>query len=235
MTIQWLVESLAQWKQVDEKPYLLDVDRSQQSGVPSDDPENGVGASSSEDDRAITGDELEDAYGDEDGDGAETDDTDAPAELTAPLQPLSPEDEKAMYDDLKEFLGSDDESDTESDGSDSSIPSTNSTPGKRKRKRNTDSANSTDAEDSDASVTDGVGSMLQRRKKQAMERTTSLTNVTSAEKSSGLPSPDATGPEEGQEAVREPVEGNESDDFDDAALEAEMMAELEKESDIDDA
>jgi len=74
---------------------------------------------------------------------------------------------------------------------------------------------------------------LQRRKKQAMERTTSLTNVTSADKSSGLPSPDTTGPEEDKEAGAEAVEGNETDDLDDAALEAEMMAELEKESDAD--
>ena len=71
----------------------------------------------------------------------------------------------------------------------------------RKRKReDTDSVGGSDAEDSDASV-NGL-TRLQRKKKRALERTTGLANVAMAEKSSGLPSPDTTGPEE-EEAQEE--------------------------------
>jgi len=229
---EWLVECLVQWKRLKEGSFLLDVDRPDQSRILVD--ENGEAITSSEGEEFNALLEESNANNLDSEDGAETDDMDE-APPTEPITPLpkemSPEAEKAMYEEFEDFLGSDNESGTESDASESGAPSTTSTPGKRKRKRNTDSANSTDAEDSDASA--NGGSKLQRRKKQAMERTTSLTNVTSADKSSGLPSPDTTGPEEDKEAGAEAVEGNETDDLDDAALEAEMMAELEKESDVD--
>jgi len=58
-----------------------------------------------------------------------------------------------------------------------------------------------------------------------------LNNVVTADKSSGLPSPDTTGPDEGQ---GDEDNGNgfmEDIDDDSAALEAELMAEFERESD----
>jgi RNA polymerase II subunit A-like phosphatase len=99
------------------------------------------------------------------------------------------------------------------------------------------------SEDSDASSTST--SRLQRRKKRTLERVTSLTNVVTADKSSGLPSPETTGPEEDNslpyEELGEDMEdkivkpeghdiAEEDHDYDDG-LEAEMLAEFEKNDD----
>ncbi|KAF2711698.1 hypothetical protein K504DRAFT_428361 [Pleomassaria siparia CBS 279.74] len=93
--------------------------------------------------------------------------------------------------------------------------------------------NVSEGDDSDSSITST--SRLQRRKKRTMERVTSLTNVLSADKSSGLPSPETTGPEEGQ-CEEEPKDtdpaGLAADDSDaDDGLEAEMMAAMNSDND----
>lgn len=63
-----------------------------------------------------------------------------------------------------------------------------------------------------------------------MERVSSLTNVLTADKSSGLPSPETTGPEEeqGEEGdVVKPAGLDLGDEDYDDALEAEMLAQFE--------
>jgi RNA polymerase II subunit A-like phosphatase len=138
---------------------------------------------------------------------------------------------ESVDDEFDEFMNetdTDGENDSESD-SGRSDNSTNSKPdqNKKKRKRTNGSVDTSEAEESDSSTTST--SRLQRRKKRTMERVTSLTNVVTAEKSSGLPSPDATGPEEGQGEDEEggPEENGEApdlqEDYDDG-LEAELLA-----------
>lgn len=144
--------------------------------------------------------------------------------------PISPfkEDWGEMEDELREFMGSDyedsddaengEEGDEESaqdnesvkNGANGQSPPLAERPSKRKRP---DSGRSTDGEDSDASISSlNRGSNLQRRKRKAFERTSSLTNVRGA----------------GDE---QPAGTDDGDDGDAVALalEAEMEAELAKE------
>jgi RNA polymerase II subunit A-like phosphatase len=122
----------------------------------------------------------------------------------------------SVDDELAEFLDGTDSEDEKSD-SDESIRSDS-----KKRKRSTNSTDVSDAEESDSSVT---SSKLQRRKKRTMQRVTSLTNVELAGKSSGLPSPDTTGPEEDEEKANGVAE-----DYDDG-LEAQLIAGFEDSDD----
>ena len=131
-------------------------------------------------------------------------------------------------------------------GSESSANGTkppNSAP-TRKRKRKREGDIRADLADDDQGDQGASGSRLQKRKKKAIERTTSLNNVTSAaDKSSGLPSPDATASDEGARAPAGASQGDEAveqkgaaeaaegaDDLEDDGLEAEMLAEFARES-----
>jgi RNA polymerase II subunit A-like phosphatase len=138
----------------------------------------------------------------------------------------------SVDDELADFLNEPDTDDEHNDSDSDSVRSDNSTasdarPNKKKRKRTTNSTDISEAEESDSSVMSV--SKLQRRKKRTMERVTSLTNVVTADKSSGLPSPETTGPEEGQGDDEEKGSGANAvapdlqDDYDDA-LEAELLA-----------
>ncbi|EKG22436.1 BRCT domain-containing protein [Macrophomina phaseolina MS6] len=246
VTVDWLKECFVTWQRVSEAPHIIHVEPDERGphasqGSPFDafeDLDDGTVMSSSDEDAATADTELEDVV---DGDPASDEELEE-------MMPTSPVDEtNLMLDDtdreelekeLAEFL--DDESDTDgessekSDGfeSDASVRSEASdTSAPKKRKRNPNSADNSEASDSDSNMTDDgavsiAGSKLQRRKKRALERVTSLTNVANVEHSSGLPSPDTTGPEEGQEdagQVHEP-----DADEDDDALEAELLAEFEK-------
>ena len=105
-----------------------------------------------------------------------------------------------MQDELADFLGS--EVEEESDGGESDAGADaggdGDTPNRKKRKRSVGSGPPSDPEDSDASVSSRLGSQLQRRKKKALERTSSLTNAFTAD-DVGLPSPEATAAEETKE------------------------------------
>lgn len=192
---------------MDETPYLIEMDAADRGGSPVPDLE----------DESINGTGDEEA---EDG-------------PHSPIVEMSDEAWAALDDELAEFM---DETDTDggSDTDTDSIRSENSTASdaktaKQKRKR-TDSTEASEAEESDGSVTST--SRLQRRKKRTLERVTSMTNVVTAEKSSGLPSPETTGPEEEQGEDEEKVaEANGGapdleDDYDDG-LEAELLAGLD--------
>lgn len=167
----------------------------------------------------------------------------------SPIVEMSNDDWAQLDDELADFMNATDseasESDTDSVRSENSTASTatdlKQNGGKKKRKRtSTHSADGSEAENgaesdrSDSSV-NSTTSRLQRRKKRTMERVTSLTNVVLAEsKSSGLPSPETTGPEEdqGDEVDGQVMEKNPEangaapdlqDDYDDG-LEAELLA-----------
>jgi RNA polymerase II subunit A-like phosphatase len=205
---EWMTQCCTQWRHVDESPYLIELDEADRGGSPFEGLED--------DSINVTGDE----------DGAEP--------IESPVQlDMSADQWKSMGDELDDFLNDSDGTEDASASDTDSIQSTNSTNSnsKRKRKRETDSNGESDEEESDTSVTSA--SKLQRRKRRTMERVTSLNTVVNADKSSGLPSPETTGPEEEQgedDGKTFDPQGQAADidsDYDDG-LEAEMMAEFEK-------
>jgi RNA polymerase II subunit A-like phosphatase len=232
---EWMFQSCSRWERVDETPYLIEIDPAER------------GTSPLEDDSLNASDE---------------DDADDLADDPITLN-LTADSWNSVDDELAEFMQGDDDEDSEhpseSDGersdserseggrseggrSDDSTASTSSK-GQKKRKRSSNSNGSTtdgsEADESDTSVTNT--SRLQRRKKRTMERVTPLTTVLTAEKSSGLPTPEATGPEAtGPDAL--PVEKAKAGPEDngvapdlaedgDAALEAELIAGFENSDD----
>jgi len=225
VTPSWLTECFSRWRRVDERPHLIEVERDDhmvQDSLPFEELEDGVVLSESED----TGGEegvpvLPDDFEDEGTDVAGQEEERSPIECTD-------EQWMAMNDELQDFL---DEEDTEEENMSVASEDLRDMPAEerqeylksRKRKReDTDSPGASDAEDSDASV-NGL-TMLQRKKKRALERTTGLANVAMADKSSGLPSPDTTGPEE-EEAQEEE---------DDDELEAAILAGFEDDGENED-
>jgi RNA polymerase II subunit A-like phosphatase len=209
---EWMFQCCSRWEHLDETPYLIELDPAERTGSP------------------FADDDSINATGDEDGD--------EPAESPVTLD-LSAGNWESVDDEFDEFMNETDtdgenESESDSGRSDNSANSKRDS-NKKKRKRMNGSVDTSEAEESDSSTTST--SRLQRRKKRTMERVTSLTNVVTAEKSSGLPSPDATGPEEGQGENEEggleggpeagPGEKGEApdlqEDYDDG-LEAELLA-----------
>ncbi|ORY13302.1 hypothetical protein BCR34DRAFT_481242 [Clohesyomyces aquaticus] len=174
----WMFQCCTRWERVDETPYLIEVDAAERGGSPFGNLED--------EDIAVTGDE----------DGDNIDEAESPVQLD-----MSDEKWQSLGDEFQDFMDESEDTDNGSDSDSESVHSeagalAESKSGKKKRKRTTGSTDVSDAEDSDASV--NSTSRLQRRKKRVLERVTSLTNVVSADKSSGLPSPETTGPEEGQ-------------------------------------
>jgi RNA polymerase II subunit A-like phosphatase len=170
---EWMFQCCSRWEHLDETPYLIELDPAERTGSP------------------FADDDSINATGDEDGEEL--------AESPVTLD-LSANNWESVDDEFDEFMNETDtdgenESESDSGRSDNSANS-KSGPNKKKRKRTNGLVDTSEAEESDSSTTST--SRLQRRKKRTMERVTSLTNVVAAEKSSGLPSPDATGPEEGQ-------------------------------------
>lgn len=201
---EWMFQCCSRWERVDETPYIIEVDRAER------------GASPIEDDSL-------NASGDEEVDGF----ADSPVTVN-----LTADNWDSMDNEFAEFMNSDDTDGEHASESDSerSDDSTASTPSRTRKKRKRTNGNTTDgseAEESDSSA--ASTSRLQRRKKRTMERVTSLTNVVSAEKSSGLPTPEATGAETlpAEEMKQGPEENGVAPDLqddNDDALEAELLA-----------
>jgi RNA polymerase II subunit A-like phosphatase len=204
---EWMFQCCSRWEHVDETPYLIEVDPAERSGSPLED--DSINAS-----------------GEEDGD----DFADSPVTLN-----LTADNWDSVDDELADFLDGDDTDGEHASGSDSersddstaSISENNNNKKKRKR-TNGNTTDGSETEESDSSV--NSTSRLQRRKKRTMERVTSLANVVTAEKSSGLPTPEATGLEAapaGDEEKAPPEENGVApdlqDDYDDG-LEAELLA-----------
>jgi RNA polymerase II subunit A-like phosphatase len=197
VNICWLLDCFSKWEHVEEEPFRIDfgVDHGPQDSLPFDEYDEGVTLTPSEDG---------------------VDPVELPEDQDA--EPLSPGFESKQMDwdkvdnEVDEFMGSDAESDidfnsdSEAEASDASVSSNKS--GARKRKRAPSSVDGTEtgeAEDATAlsaenaaGATSSSGSALQKRRKKASERTTGLANMTVPEKSSGLPSPETTGPEENE-------------------------------------
>ncbi len=140
----------------------------------------------------------------------------------------SPDDWAAMRDELDEFMGSDNESD-----SDASVIS-NLSVRNRKRKREDESDG---GEDEDEEGVGGDGSELSKKIKRVHERSTGLRAVQSIDSEhpsrTGTPGMDEDGDEDGDDGEEDDVEGEgdgeeEEDDLE-AALERALQEEEEEE------
>jgi RNA polymerase II subunit A-like phosphatase len=236
VTPYWLFECFARWTRADETPYIIEVedDRRPADPLPGDWPI-----------------ELDDLSDDDEGfedNGASADD-DGIEPPHSPIEDLIPNADMwgGWEEELEDYLGSDAFDSSEEDGneSDASNSSDRSNRDAKRKRDATDEGGDVDAVDVEG--TNGhPESQLQRRKKRALERTSSLTQVATAEQSSGLPSPEATGPEEeGGEAAMaaktqdgiganvDDDDNNNDDDDDDNAMERAMLAEFEREDEED--
>lgn len=244
----WLADSIAQWKKLDEDQYLVHIhpaDRTAETPLEE-------GSASPPRPRKITivnsgrqyfEDEMngDDDDGDADGSGDEEDDEQdedddeedelldrfnvMPAELQdgehSPIEDLGGMEWGDVDKELEEFMGSDiDDSDMEStQDTDHGTDTESEEPRSRKRKLGED------GDDDDDLGESTTGSVLSKKQRIAKARTTGLRNVRNAtdeedEEGSGLPTPSGTGDEDANRG------GDEDDDFADleAALEAELQA-----------
>lgn len=230
VTTQWLLDCLTSWRHLDEEPYLLPVhpdDRGEPLSPGSRELAESSWLSSSDE---ATGSLWADDGGNED------------MFSSAGLSEASPigygEDEQAaVHDELKEFLGSDDESESDSEAWGEDQPQ-----GGKKRKRG-EGERTTDEEsgDDDGEESDVQGSRLSQRIKRSYERSTGLREVATA---SG-PEMDKTRPQGQQSSAPHGPHDDEPDaekadttqgrdegypedpDDDDDELEREMLAAFE--------
>lgn len=219
----WLLACFSQWERIDENPYRIhsDAPTNGAAGLPdSFDNGNDFMLSSSDDEAAQTEDETEDGETpNATGNGRLTLDTDFDTDTdteelekfapTIARQDSSPTETEAADDwdemnaELEEFLGSDNESGSESESEGTGMSSLKTPPSQRKRK--SDERESDDETDR---------SRLQKRKKEALGRTSSLANLVASSQESGSSAKEAADDTDG--------------DFD---LEAALAAEFEGDED----
>ncbi|THC99909.1 hypothetical protein EYZ11_000607 [Aspergillus tanneri] len=221
VTTQWLLDCLTQWKRVNEEPYLLPVhpdDRGEPIEPGSKEAESSWPSSSDE------------------GTGTFSTDDDGLSESTedilksSGLNEMSPigydaEQQAAIHEELKEFLGSDDESESDSDYSflaDEDIASSK----KRKRDDESEDKNYEPSLEEDENF---QGSRLSQRIKRSYERSTGLREVASANiAESAHESTDRDDEESRDLASRDQTaKFPENPAEDDDELEREMMAAFE--------
>ncbi|KAJ5793611.1 NLI interacting factor [Penicillium paradoxum] len=171
VTTQWLVDSLVQWRQMDEEPYLLPLhpdDRGEPLTPAELELEHSILSSTDED---MTGsqwtqeDDAEDIF------------KSSGLDETSPVG-YDADEQAAVHDELKDFLGSDDESESDTESL-LDEPFTAS----KKRKRGDGTESGTDEEESgddNEDDHDKQGSRLSQRIKRSYERNTKLREITSA-------------------------------------------------------
>ncbi|KAJ5950792.1 uncharacterized protein N7479_009205 [Penicillium vulpinum] len=227
VTTQWLVDALVQWRHVDEEPYLLPL-HPDDRGDPLTPSELELETSMlSSTDEEVTGsqwtqeDDAEDIF------------KSSGLDETSPVG-YDADEQAAVHDELKDFLGSDDESE-----SDNESLLDEPFAGGKKRKRNEETESGTDEEESgddDGDDHDKQGSRLSQRIKRSYERNTKLREITSAPASSN----DQVSPDRPQTPLVEGVSDSETagtssgpkadypdPDDDDDELEREMLAAFE--------
>ncbi|PIG80039.1 RNA polymerase II subunit A C-terminal domain phosphatase [Aspergillus arachidicola] len=225
VTTQWLLDCLTQWKWLDEESYLLPVhpdDRGEPISPGSKEMESGW-LSSSED----TGDFLT-----EEEDASESTEDILKSTGLDEHSPIGYDEDQqaAIHEELKEFLGSDDESESDSEVS---SWAEEATPNK-KRKREEGSEGGDEEESQEEG--DQPGSRLSQRIKRSYERSTGLKEVATAatddpaQESPVAPeSNDESAQKESDEPASQDLNANLPEDpaEDDDELEREMMAAFE--------
>lgn len=226
VTTQWLLDSLTSWKHLDEEPYLLPV-HPDDRGEPLSPGSRELGESS----WLSSSDEAEaEFWTDDEANRAESDDFFTSAGLNEASPIGYDEDEQAaVHDELKEFLGSDDESesDTEAWGEEQAQGGT-------KRKRGEEGATDDETGDGEGDDADVKGSRLSQRIKRSYERSTGLREVATASPSEKLEGQLPSGPHDDEQDAEKAGTNKDQDagypedpDDDDDALEREMLAAFE--------
>ncbi|KAL5357735.1 hypothetical protein BJX96DRAFT_23750 [Aspergillus floccosus] len=225
VTTQWLLDSLTQWKHLSEDPYLLPVhpdDRGEPISPGSKELESSWLSSENEED---TGEFLSD----DDNYTENTEDIFKSSGLDEHSSIGFDDDElAAVHEELKEFLGSDDESESDNE---STILTEDVPSKKRKRGDGTDDDADEDG-DSQGEEDDMQGSRLSQRIKRSYERSTGLREVATANTAepSSEPTPAEQPVPEAQEqpASQTPSAGGPDDpDYDEDEFEREMLAAFE--------
>ncbi|KAK2754010.1 Carboxy-terminal domain (CTD) phosphatase [Arachnomyces sp. PD_36] len=238
VTTQWLLDSVVNWKRQDEEPYLVPV-HPEDKGHPRDskDDEDNLFVPSSDEDTGMSTDDNDARL------GLQIDTADEEILKSSGLTEHSPigydaEQQAAIHDELKAFLGSDDE-ESESDSEASSIGSEPSTPTKKRKREDAGDTGDDDVEGEDAEE-DTHGSRLSQKIKRSHERSTGLKTVANVDSrgSSSLPGSevrpmddermDVDGGGTGAVAtLTDDLREDDADDHDDDSLEREMMAAFE--------
>ncbi|GKZ39900.1 carboxy-terminal domain (CTD) phosphatase, partial [Aspergillus brasiliensis] len=231
VTTQWLLDCLTQWKRLAEEPYLLPVhpdDRGEPISPGSKELAESSWLSSSDE---ATGDSV-----------AEDDEATEDILKSAGISEMSPlgydEDQQAkVHEELKEFLGSDDESESDSEASFMDESGAASASKKRKREEG-EGGDDDDQEPDSAGEGDEPSSRLSQRIKRSYERSTGLKEVASAgtaeSSTSTTATASATEPGAEEQEQEQPAEESSPPDpaevdpaEEDDELEREMMAALE--------
>ncbi|KAL2865763.1 protein-serine/threonine phosphatase [Aspergillus lucknowensis] len=239
VTTQWLLDCLTQWKRLDEEPYLLPVhpdDRGQPISPSSKEMAESSWLSSSDED---TGDSWTD---NEDTSELNEDFLKSSGFTEISQIGYDQDQQAAIHEELKEFLGSDDESESDSEASwaerDEAPPTVS--PKKRKREDGADDESDTSNSDTQTEPGDVPGSRLSQRIKRSYERSTGLKKVatatgtapgTGANTATDVETPDISFPETDEEAAasRKPEASYPEDPVeDDDELEREMLAAFEE-------
>lgn len=223
VTTQWLLDCLTQWKWLKEEPYLLPVhpdDRGEPISPGSKEMESGW-LSSSED----TG-----GFWTEEEDASESTENILKSTGLDEHSPIGYDEDQqaAIHEELKEFLGSDDESESDSEMSSWTEEATIN----KKRKRDEGEEGEDDEENQDEEG-DQPGSRLSQRIKRSYERSTGLKEVATADPSQELPVPTESNDEDAQKQPEEPPSQDQIANLpedpadDDDELEREMLAAFE--------
>jgi RNA polymerase II subunit A C-terminal domain phosphatase len=227
----WLFACFSQWEKVDEDKYRIhsDAPTNGAAGLPdSFEGKDDLMLSSSDEEAAATEDEMETGTNTPNGVGnalvLDTDVEDLEKFMptnerddSSPTADESPDNWGDINDELREFMGSDDESDAESVKSE--VETLKTPPSQRKRKRD---ALEEAGENAEQPTEEDEGSTLQKRKKQALARSSSLTQMANIRSSTSTTPAVAT---------EDPGGGGREGEDDD--LEALLMAEMEKDSDTE--
>lgn len=240
----WLTDSLVQWRKLNEGPYRIHSEVAENGEKPAigtrsslDELNETAPLSSSEEEAALTEEESGAPNGTDLKPDEDTD-TEAQAELAKYMPTLSKEDSTShvetkeewteMDDELREFLGSDDETDGENEStrSSDSESAADGPPSGKKRKRGERNAedSTTEGGESDASLS---GSRLQKRKKKALARTTSLANMATTSTAGSTPVKPSEEDAGGGDGAS--THGGSTDD----ELEAELLAAMDQEDEED--
>ena len=224
VTTQWLLDSLTSWKHLDEEPYLLPVhpdDRAEPLSPGSQELLESSWLSSSDE---ATGS----LWTDDEGNTLDSEDLfkDAGFNETSPIG-YGADEQAAVHDELKEFLGSDDESESDNE---TGLDESAATGKKRKRGEGPNDAGDEESGEDDGD-SDAQGSRLSQRIKRSYERSTSLREMANA---SGFETTESTGPDEVEPDAEKAYTGRREDDGypenpddDDDDLEREMLAAFE--------
>nr|OQO30288.1 hypothetical protein B0A51_03114 [Rachicladosporium sp. CCFEE 5018] len=240
VNVQWLFQCFMHWRRVSEDPYRIHTDATVNgtADLPNSFDGRGVLLSSSDESDVLTEPETETetpANGtvikpssnlaiDTDWTELETHRPSLDRADSSPTLTEAPEDWGSIDDELNEFLGSDaDDSETESV---LSIRSADSPPSSSKKRKRGEGEADPDGDGGAAAEGDEEeGSRLQKRKKEALERTSSLTQVASAAGAGESKPDEGVDPGGGAEGDGEEEEEElEGDDELEAALAAELDA-----------